>query len=236
MELVNGKATLEPRLLLFAEDIFSVSCRLLDLVSELPPQEETGVQPVSSQQGFPGGQPSSSSELSPGAWGGGDGKGAAARQVSPGRPRVWLHEAVRSQHPAQREAQCSAAQHVLLQLQRFNAQETICALYVWHDSLAEMVVMDSEYPSQGAVALPEKVLDEFSKQVDKTEWPVGSLATILVGHLRRSQNLGETDPMSKAWVELEATKIVLHNTTGPLLGRGEKLDGLVSKPEVLETV
>ncbi|XP_032184690.1 synaptobrevin homolog YKT6-like [Mustela erminea] len=120
--------------------------------------------------------------------------------------------------------------------QRFNVQETICALYVWHASLAEMVVMNSDYPFHGAVALPEKVLDEFSKQVDKTEWPVGSLATVLNGYLRRSQNLGETDPMSKAWAELEATKVVLHNTTKPLLEQGEKLDELVSKSEVLETV
>ena len=66
----------------------------------------------------------------------------------------------------------------------------------------------------------EKVIDEFSKQVDKTEWSVRSLATVLYagldGHLRRSQNLRETDPMPKAWAELEVTQIILHNTTEPL--------------------
>uniref|UniRef100_A0A9L0K8S3 Synaptobrevin homolog YKT6 n=2 Tax=Equus asinus TaxID=9793 RepID=A0A9L0K8S3_EQUAS len=118
-------------------------------------------------------------------------------------------------------------------------QEYLCHVYVRNDSLAGVVIADSEYPSRVAFTLLEKVLDEFSKQVDKVEWPVGSPATIhyaaLDGHLSRYQNPREADPMSKVQAELDETKIILHNTMESLLERGEKLDDLVSKSEVLGT-
>lgn len=41
--------------------------------------------------------------------------------------------------------------------------------------------------------------------------------------------------MSKVQAELDETKIILHNTMESLLERGEKLDDLVSKSEVLGT-
>ncbi|XP_026955952.1 synaptobrevin homolog YKT6-like, partial [Sagmatias obliquidens] len=82
-----------------------------------------------------------------------------------------------------------------------------------------------------------QVLDEFSKQVDRIDWPVGSPDTIqyagLDGHLSRYQNPREADPMTKVQAELDETKIILHNTMESLLERGEKLDDLVSKSEVL---
>ena len=61
-----------------------------------------------------------------------------------------------------------------------------------NDSLVGVVIADSEYPSRVAFTLLEKVLDEFSKQVERTDWPVGSPDTIqyagLDGHLSRYQN------------------------------------------------
>ena len=39
--------------------------------------------------------------------------------------------------------------------------------------------------------------------------------------------------MTKVQAELDETKIILHNTMESLLERGEKLDDLVSKSEVL---
>ncbi|EDM00328.1 rCG35885, isoform CRA_b [Rattus norvegicus] len=117
--------------------------------------------------------------------------------------------------------------------------EYLCHVYVRSDSLAGVVIADSEYPSRVAFTLLEKVLDEFSKQVDRIDWPVGSPATIhytaLDGHLSRYQNPREADPMSKVQAELDETKIILHNTMESLLERGEKLDDLVSKSEVLGT-
>ncbi|EPY88192.1 synaptobrevin YKT6-like protein [Camelus ferus] len=116
-------------------------------------------------------------------------------------------------------------------------QEYLCHVYVRNDSLAGVVVADNEYPSRVAFSLLEKVLDDFSKQVDRIDWPVGSPATIeytgLDAHLSRYQNPREADPMTKVQAELDETKIILHNTMESLLERGEKLDDLVSKSEVL---
>ncbi|XP_011838676.1 PREDICTED: synaptobrevin homolog YKT6 [Mandrillus leucophaeus] len=118
-------------------------------------------------------------------------------------------------------------------------QDYLCHVYVRNDSLAGVVIADNEYPSRVAFTLLEKVLDEFSKQVDRIDWPVGSPATIhypaLDGHLSRYQNPREADPMTKVQAELDETKIILHNTMESLLERGEKLDDLVSKSEVLGT-
>eukprot|EP00069_Balaena_mysticetus_P003490 bmy_16666T0 len=118
-------------------------------------------------------------------------------------------------------------------------QEYLCHVYVRNDSLAGVVIADNEYPSRVAFTLLEKVLDEFSRQVDRIDWPVGSPDTIqyagLDGHLSRYQNPREADPMTKVQAELDETKIILHNTMESLLERGEKLDDLVSKSEVLGT-
>lgn len=57
-------------------------------------------------------------------------------------------------------------------------QEYLCHVYVQNDSLAGVVIADSENPSWVAFTLLEKVLDHSSKQVDRIDWPVGSPATI----------------------------------------------------------
>uniref|UniRef100_A0A8C9GDL0 Synaptobrevin homolog YKT6 n=1 Tax=Piliocolobus tephrosceles TaxID=591936 RepID=A0A8C9GDL0_9PRIM len=92
-------------------------------------------------------------------------------------------------------------------------QDYLCHVYVRNDSLAGVVIADNEYPSRVAFTLLEKVLDEFSKQVDRIDWPVGSPATVhypaLDGHLSRYQNPREADPMTKVQAELDETKIIL---------------------------
>uniref|UniRef100_A0A2K5IU91 Longin domain-containing protein n=1 Tax=Colobus angolensis palliatus TaxID=336983 RepID=A0A2K5IU91_COLAP len=92
-------------------------------------------------------------------------------------------------------------------------QDYLWHVYVQNDSLAGVVITDNESPSRVAFTLLEKVLDEFSKQVNRKDWPVGSPATIhsaaLDGHLN-------ANPMTKVQ---------------SLLERGEKLGGLVSKSE-----
>uniref|UniRef100_A0A7I2V3A1 Synaptobrevin homolog YKT6 n=1 Tax=Homo sapiens TaxID=9606 RepID=A0A7I2V3A1_HUMAN len=99
-------------------------------------------------------------------------------------------------------------------------QDYLCHVYVRNDSLAGVVIADNEYPSRVAFTLLEKVLDEFSKQVDRIDWPVGSPATIhypaLDGHLSRYQNPREADPMTKVQAELDETKIILVFLLQPL--------------------
>ncbi|XP_004615495.1 synaptobrevin homolog YKT6 [Sorex araneus] len=113
----------------------------------------------------------------------------------------------------------------------------LCHVYVRPDSLAGVAIADSEYPSRVAFTLLEKVLDEFSQQIDRIDWPIGSPSTInytaLESYLSKYQNPREADPMTKVQAELDETKIILHNTMESLLERGEKLDDLVSKSEVL---
>ncbi|KAJ8400102.1 hypothetical protein AAFF_G00401410 [Aldrovandia affinis] len=116
-------------------------------------------------------------------------------------------------------------------------QEYLCHVYVRNDSLGAVVIADSEYPSRVCFTLLDKVLDEFSRQVDSIDWPHGSPASIqytaLDSYLAKYQNPREADAMSKVQAELDETKIILHNTMESLLERGEKLDDLVQKSEHL---
>lgn len=118
-------------------------------------------------------------------------------------------------------------------------QEYLCHVYIRNDSLAGVVIADNEYPSRVSFTLLDKVLDEFSREVDSIDWPSGSPATItytaLDAHLAKYQNPREADAMTKVQAELDETKVILHNTMESLLARGEKLDDLVSKSEVLGT-
>ncbi|XP_072342102.1 synaptobrevin homolog YKT6 [Scyliorhinus torazame] len=118
-------------------------------------------------------------------------------------------------------------------------QDYLCHVCIRNDSLSGVAIADSEYPSRVCFSLLDKVLDDFGKQVDRIEWPTGSPEVIryagLEAHLARYQNPREADPMSKVQAELDETKVILHNTMESLLERGEKLDDLVSKSEVLGT-
>lgn len=115
--------------------------------------------------------------------------------------------------------------------------EYLCHVYVRSDGLAGVVIADNEYPQRVCFTLLDKVLDEFSRQVSRAEWPSGSPGTIsyaaLDGYLSKYQNPRDADPMTRVQAELDETKIILHNTMESLLERGEKLDDLVSKSEVL---
>ncbi|XP_048474683.1 synaptobrevin homolog YKT6 [Rhincodon typus] len=118
-------------------------------------------------------------------------------------------------------------------------QDYLCHVCIRNDSLAGVVIADSEYPSRVCFSLLDKVLEEFSRQVDSTEWPLFSCSMIrytgLDAYLARYQNPREADPMSKVQAELDETKVILHNTMESLLERGEKLDDLVLKSEILGT-
>uniref|UniRef100_A0A8C9CNX8 Uncharacterized protein n=1 Tax=Phocoena sinus TaxID=42100 RepID=A0A8C9CNX8_PHOSS len=52
---------------------------------------------------------------------------------------------------------------------RASIKEYLCHVYVRNDSLAGIVIADSEYSSQVVFTLLEKVLDEFSKQAELDE-------------------------------------------------------------------
>ncbi|XP_054630822.1 synaptobrevin homolog YKT6 [Dunckerocampus dactyliophorus] len=118
-------------------------------------------------------------------------------------------------------------------------QEYLCHVYVRNDNLAAVVIADTEYPQRVCFSLLDKVLEEFSRQVDSIDWPSGNPDTInykaLDIHLSKYQKPMEADAMSKVQAELDDTKIILHKTMESLLERGEKLDDLVAKSEHLGT-
>ncbi|KAM9823438.1 synaptobrevin homolog YKT6 [Syngnathus typhle] len=118
-------------------------------------------------------------------------------------------------------------------------QDYLCHVYVRNDNLGAVVIADTEYPQRVCFSLLDKVLEEFSRQVDSIDWPSGNPDTInykaLDIHLAKYQNPREADAMSKVQAELDDTKIILHKTMESLLERGEKLDDLVAKSEHLGT-
>ncbi|XP_061672083.1 synaptobrevin homolog YKT6 [Syngnathoides biaculeatus] len=118
-------------------------------------------------------------------------------------------------------------------------QEYLCHVYVRNDNLGAVVIADSEYPQRVCFTLLDKVLEEFSREVDSIDWPSGNPDTVnykaLDVYLAKYQNPKEADAMSKVQAELDDTKIILHKTMESLLERGEKLDDLVAKSEHLGT-
>ncbi|KAM6289153.1 synaptobrevin homolog YKT6 isoform 2-T2 [Aegotheles albertisi] len=92
-------------------------------------------------------------------------------------------------------------------------QEYLCHVCVRSDGLAAVVVADTEYPPRVCFTLLDKVLEEFSRQVRRGDWPAGTPATIdytaLDGYLSKYQNPRDADPMTKVQAELDETKIIL---------------------------
>ncbi|XP_017575163.1 synaptobrevin homolog YKT6-like [Pygocentrus nattereri] len=116
-------------------------------------------------------------------------------------------------------------------------KEYMCHMHIRDDGLSAVVIADSEYPQRICFSLLDKVLDEFSRQVDDRQWPTGTPETIrftvLEEYLKNYQNPREADALTRVQAEVDETKIILHRTMESLLDRGEKLDDLVQKSEEL---
>ena len=113
----------------------------------------------------------------------------------------------------------------------------MCHAYVRSDSLVGICFSDHEYPNRVAHTLLTKILEDFSAQVPRSQWPEGKEVVGFTGpldiHLKKYQDPVQADPMMKVQTELDETKIILHNTIEAVLNRGEKLDDLVDKSEGL---
>ncbi|XP_026463604.1 synaptobrevin homolog YKT6-like [Ctenocephalides felis] len=123
--------------------------------------------------------------------------------------------------------------------QSVKENEYTCHVYVRGDGLAGVVVSDHEYPSRVAHTMITKILDEFAGKISPESWQKGPEAcsiypvNVLAAHLTHWQNPKEADAMTRIQEDLDETKIILHNTLGAVLERGEKLDDLVNKSEML---
>ncbi|KAI8801314.1 Longin-like domain-containing protein [Cladochytrium replicatum] len=110
-------------------------------------------------------------------------------------------------------------------------------VYVRTDGLAGVAVTDFDYPRRTAHTVINKILDEFSQRYPSPQqWrnlvPDTSFPE-LREYLGRFQDPHNADPFLRVQRELDETKIVLHKTMESLLQRGEKLDDLVARSEVL---
>ncbi|XP_030642717.1 synaptobrevin homolog YKT6-like isoform X2 [Chanos chanos] len=92
-------------------------------------------------------------------------------------------------------------------------QEYMCHVYIRDDCLSAVAITDTEYPQRVCFSLLDKVLDEFSRQVDDRDWPTGSPETIrftrLEEYLIKYQNPREVDALTKVQAEVDETKIIL---------------------------
>ncbi|PVU86063.1 hypothetical protein BB559_006689 [Furculomyces boomerangus] len=121
--------------------------------------------------------------------------------------------------------------------QRQGVDENNYTAYVYNrsDGLAGAVVTDSEYPSRVALSLAGKILDEFSTKYTRDIWtssqslPFPLLDKLLVDYQTPSQ----ADTIMNVQQELDETKVVLHKTIESVLERGERLDNLVEKSNML---
>lgn len=116
-------------------------------------------------------------------------------------------------------------------------QEYICHVYVRSDSLTGLVIADHEYPQRVAHTLINKVLEDFTNKVPKSQWPTANQSTIQFGeltdYLQKYQDPKQADSMTKIQSELDETKIILYDTIEKILEREEKLNDLVEKSEGL---
>lgn len=121
--------------------------------------------------------------------------------------------------------------------QSVKEQEYMCHVFVRIDGLAGVVISDHEYQYRVAHNLLNKCLDDFSTKVPSHLWPstheTAIAYTDLPATLARWQNPRDADAITKVQEEVEDTKIILHNTIEAVLERGEKLDDLVQKSEML---
>ncbi|GAA5989762.1 hypothetical protein JCM11641_006026 [Rhodosporidiobolus odoratus] len=132
--------------------------------------------------------------------------------------------------------------------QRQSVQENSYTAHVYSrqsDSLAGVIVTDQEYPVRVAFSLLNKILDEFTTKVQRTEWEgkanqgrqTGKQILVdypaLAEYLQKYQDPKQADAIMKVQQELDETKIVLHKTIESVLERGEKLDSLVDKSAAL---
>jgi synaptobrevin family protein YKT6 len=108
--------------------------------------------------------------------------------------------------------------------QRQSVQENSYTAHVYSrqaDNLAGVIVTDQEYPVRVAFSLLNKILDEFTTKIPRTEWESKAASgrqsgkQVLVDYpqlneyLQKYQDPRQADAIMKVQQELDETKIVL---------------------------
>lgn len=110
-------------------------------------------------------------------------------------------------------------------------------MYTRAEGVAGVVLTDKEYPPRVAFSLLNKILDEFI-----TRFPNNQLWTQeqcsypeLQQYIETYQDPKQGDTIMKVQRELDETKIILHKTIESVLERGEKMESLVERSDVLSS-
>ncbi|KAG0266578.1 palmitoyltransferase [Mortierella polycephala] len=111
-------------------------------------------------------------------------------------------------------------------------------VYARAEGVAGVVITDKEYPPRVAFSLLNKILDEFTTRFpNSANWatpeqcPYPELQQYIVTY----QDPKQGDTIMKVQRELDETKIILHKTIESVLERGEKMESLVERSDVLSS-
>lgn len=98
-----------------------------------------------------------------------------------------------------------------------------------------MLVSDQEYPVRPAFSVLTKTLEAFTANVPTSAYSnVETLSFPQIHeYLKQYQDPKNADAIMRVQQELDETKVVLHKTIESVLARGEKLDDLVTRSDML---
>ncbi|KAL5532255.1 YKT6 [Sanghuangporus sanghuang] len=114
--------------------------------------------------------------------------------------------------------------------------------YVFHcynrggpESIAAVMVSDKEYPRRAAFSVLTKALETFTTKVPASSYSNPSSISFpdLKEFVAQYQDPRNADSIMRLQGELDETKLVMHQTIESVLKRGEKLDDLVARSEML---
>lgn len=111
-------------------------------------------------------------------------------------------------------------------------------VYARAEGIAGVVITDKEYPPRVAFSLLNKILDEFTTRYPSSSaWstPEQTPYPELQEYISTYQDPKQGDTIMKVQRELDETKIILHKTIESVLERGEKMESLVERSDVLSS-
>ncbi|KAG0244800.1 palmitoyltransferase [Actinomortierella wolfii] len=108
-------------------------------------------------------------------------------------------------------------------------------VYARSEGVAGAIITDKEYPPRVAFSLLNKILDEFTTRfTNPAQWTPQSVNyPELNQYIVTYQDPKQGDTIMRVQRELDETKIILHKTIESVLERGEKMESLVERSDVL---
>jgi synaptobrevin family protein YKT6 len=117
--------------------------------------------------------------------------------------------------------------------------------YSRSEDICGVLLTDLDYPEQTAQSILSKITNEFVAKYPKSAYsdpkrvkaadPAPLPFPELKEYIVKYQDPHQADPLLKIQSELNETKTILHHTIEDMLERGEKIDNLVAKSDVLSS-